>query len=86
MFVKLICSDPYCASLCFVIVRTLIICTRCTSCLVLSIFLTITSDFPSYMKQTMGLTKEGHAQVLASLRHTGGTQVSDSVVRQCVFA
>ncbi len=37
------------------------------------------------MKQTMGQTKEGHAQVLASLRDTGGMQVSDSVVRQCVF-
>lgn len=34
----------------------------------------------------MGQTKEGDAQVLASLRDTGGTQVSDSVVRQCVFA
>lgn len=42
--------------------------------------------FPSYMKQTMGQTKEGHAQVLASLRDSGGKQVSDSVVRRCVFA
>ncbi len=37
------------------------------------------------MKQTMGQTEESHAQALASLRDTGGMQVSDSVVRQCVF-
>lgn len=37
------------------------------------------------MKQTMGHTEEGHAQVLASLRDTGGTQVSHGVARQCVF-
>lgn len=61
-------------------------CTRWTSCLGVSTFLTITSDFPSYVKQTMGKTEEGHAQVLASLRATGGTQVSDRVVRRCVFA
>lgn len=70
---------------CFELVRTVIVCTRGISCLVLSIFLTITSDFPSCTKQTMGQTKEGHAPVLASLRDTGGKQVSDSVVRRCVF-
>lgn len=86
MFIVFNCSDMCCASFCIVLVRTVIVCTRCTSCLVLFIFLTITFDFPSYIKQTMGQTKEGHAQVLASLRDTGGMQVSDSVVRQCVFA
>lgn len=37
------------------------------------------------MKQIMEQTKEGHAQVLAWLRDTGGMQVSDSVVRRCVL-
>lgn len=70
----------------FVLVCTVILCTRCTSCFDLSIYyLFLKSDFSSYMKQTMEQTKEGHAQVLASLRDTGGMQVSDSVVRQCVL-